>query len=56
MVMVKKLYLILAIVFTIVTFMGMVSVLAHTENVNAGAAIIPALIAFIFIRLYHKSK
>lgn len=52
----KKSYLILATAFTIITSGGIYLVLAHTRDVNAGAAIIPALIAIIFIRLYQKSS
>ncbi|MGI6066862.1 MAG: hypothetical protein ACOYI2_10310 [Bacillota bacterium] len=51
----KKTYIILAIVFTIVTFIGVVSVV-YTRKINAGAAIVPALITIIFIRLFQKSN
>ncbi len=52
----RKIYIIFAMVFTIITFIGITLVLTNTNNLNAGAAIIPALFAFIFIRLYQKSK
>lgn len=52
----KRVYFIISIIFTIITLIGVISVLAHTRNVNAGAAIIPGIIAIGFIRLYRTSR
>lgn len=52
----KRVYLIISIIFTVITLIGVISVLAHTRNVNAGAAVIPGIIAIAFNRLYQKSK
>ena len=51
----KKVYFLLAMISTIITFTGIVSVLTHRGNVTAGAAVVPSLFAVAFIRLFQKT-
>lgn len=50
----KKVFLILNIIFVILTFVGAFYVLGNNGNVNAGYAVIPMVFALIFIFLYRK--
>lgn len=48
----KKVLLILSIVFTILTFIGAICVLTDNKSTNAGYAVIPMIIALVFLAAY----
>lgn len=50
----KKIFLYLSIIFMILTFIAIGSVLVNKGSINAGYAIIPMIFALIF-RLLYKS-
>ena len=52
----SKIYLILSIVFVILTFLGAGYVLYNKGMVSSGYAIVPMLFGIIFQQLYSKSK
>lgn len=54
----KKLFLILSILFTILTFAGAVYVLINFGTVNAGYAVIPMALTIACFSVYksHKNK
>ena len=54
--MIKRLALVLSIVFIILTFAGAGYVLFNGGKVNAGYACIPMIFALIFISVYQKYK
>lgn len=52
----KRVFLILAIIFTILTFIGSGYVLINGGTVNAGYAVVPMVIAFAFVSIYKAKK
>jgi len=52
----KKLVLLLSVVFIILTFVGATYVLYHKGTVNAGYSVIPMLFALISIAFYRRTK
>lgn len=48
----KKVLLILSIVFTILTFIGIGFVLMNKGNVNAGYAIVPMILTLVSVSSY----
>lgn len=54
--MIKKLVLILSIVFIILTFIGAGYVILNGGKVNAGYACVPMVFAVISISFYRKCK
>lgn len=52
----KKLFLILSIIFTILTFVGAGYVLANDSKVNAGYAAVPLLFTIVFIGAYTRIR
>ena len=52
----KKVALILAIVFMILTFVGAGYVLLNHGQVNAGYAIVPMCFCFVFVGIYSGKK
>lgn len=53
---IAKLYLILSIIFSILTFVGIFYVLANKGMVSAGYSVVPMLFAIIFIGAYRNNK
>lgn len=51
----EKIFLILSIIFIVLTFIGAFMVITHKLN-NAGYAVIPMLFALIFSMLFRNSK
>ena len=54
--MIKRLYLVLSIVFIILTFAGAGYVLLNGRKVNAGYACVPMVFALLSISIYQKYK
>ncbi len=54
--MIKKLALILSIIFIILTFVGAGYILFNGGNVNAGYACVPMVFALISMSFYRKYK
>lgn len=54
--MIKKLALILSIIFIILTFVGAGYILFNGGKVNAGYACVPMVLALIFLSFYRKYK
>lgn len=52
----KKLALVLSIIFTVLTFVGAGYVLYHGGRVNAGYAAVPMVFALASITLYRQKK
>lgn len=52
----RKMFLILYIIFMLITFMGAGYVLYNKGQVNAGYAIIPMLFGIVFSLLYRNCK
>ncbi len=52
----KKIYLILGIIFTIITLIGVGYVLLNHGEVNAGYACIPMVFTITFIAMYRAKK
>lgn len=52
----KTVYLILAIIFTLLTFIGAGYVLMNHGTVNAGYACVPMVLAIAFLSLYRKKR
>lgn len=52
----KRIYLILGIIFTIVTLIGVGYVLLNHGEVKAGYACVPMVFAIIFIVMYRMKK
>ncbi len=52
----KKMCLILAIIFIVLTFVGAGYVLYNKGQVNAGYAIIPMLFGIAFLAMYRNNK
>ncbi len=52
----QTLFLILVIVFAVLTFCGVVYVLYNRGRVNAGFAVIPMVIELAFLALYGAEK
>lgn len=51
-----KLFLILSVLFSLLTFVGAAYVLINKGSVNAGYACVPMVFAFIFTGAYRNSK
>ena len=54
--MIKKLSLVLSIVFVILTFVGAGYILFNGGKVNAGYACVPMIFALLSISIYQKYK
>lgn len=54
--MVKKIALILSIIFIILTLVGVGYILFNSGKVNAGYACVPMIFALISMSLYRKCK
>ena len=52
----KRIYLILGIIFTIITLIGVGYVLLNHGEVKAGYACVPMVFAIIFIVMYRMKK
>lgn len=52
----EKGFLILSIIFTILTFIGAGYVLINHGKVNAGYAVVPMCFSFVFLSLYVGQK
>lgn len=52
----KKLFMILSVIFTILTFAGAWYVLANHGHVNAGYACVPMVFALAFLGMYKSRK
>ena len=52
----KKLYLVLCVVFGILTFVGAGYVLTNHGQVNAGYACVPMVLTLAFLALYRNKK
>lgn len=52
----KKIYLILGIIFTIITLIGVGYVLLNYGKVNAGYACVPMVFTIIFVAMYRAKK
>jgi len=52
----KKLVLLLSVVFIILTFVGAAYVIYYSGTVNAGYATIPMLFALVSITFYRQKK
>ena len=52
----KKLLLVLGVLFVVLTFVGAGYVLINKGQVNAGYAVIPMLFALVFLSAHRKNK
>lgn len=52
----KKIFLVLYILFSILTFCGAGYVIFHKGTVNAGYAVVPMLFAMICSEIYRSNK
>lgn len=53
--MVMKKILILAIIFTVITIIGLISFICKTRGVNAGAFILPGIITILLFSFYIRN-
>lgn len=51
-----KIYFILLVILTIITFAGAIYVISNNGEPNAGYACIPMLFALVFGTLFHKTR
>ncbi len=52
----KKIFLILSIVFIVLTWTGAIYVIYNKGQANAGFAVIPMLFAVFFVSIHNKTK
>lgn len=52
----KKVYFVLSIIFTILTFLGALYVILNNGKPNAGYAVIPMIFSLLFQLLYKNHK
>lgn len=52
----KKILLVLSIIFTVFTFAGAIYVISSKGEMNAGYAVIPMVFTLVFLAGYRNSK
>ena len=52
----KKILLVLTIIFTVLTFAGAIYVISSKGEMNAGYAVIPMVFTLVFLTGYRNSK